>query len=568
MRRGYRCALIGGVLLVALGAFAGEPADTSGTDLTLEQKLARAHELVGVRDFAAIQEMLKLIHEVGVGNFLEPYESDEAKLCGVVEQVMFGSSTEETSMTRADVATYLLKDKRAKVRDLAIKHITRLALYCDKPYVSGALYDIYQGAKDDADLRLRVAHAFGLVSTVDRQGREPKERPPLTGADRDKICKDLQAMLRDPDPRVRRTVVENMSRDPITMQGSGVGILENDPNPGVRAAVIDYYREVRVKTDRVQAMVIRALGHNNVEELEKAVEYCAAMKLDEAREPMLAVIKRYAEDTGGDGGGNRTEKLKLRIVDLALELKWNEATPDLLWTVENDADWKVRNRAAYAVLRLAGQETVQLGTMNVVFAPSMVEAEAPAMMLAFKAWVIAHHEEKGETPEVKQLQEEAQIEFSDKVYKIAEQLLFDPDVANKRRGLRLVMDIGPEEFAKEINTVEEMNHLFGSLQVFMHMREDLEANRQTARLVLAFVTDKDKSMVMLALRGLEQLAPFCDGDVFMPVLSKLLNTPDPEIVEAARRAGNAIQARGYSGRLEQKQGKRRYQEGPSKPEGK
>ncbi len=564
MKQGYFCVFIAVFMLLALGAIAGEPADKPEKILTLEEKVKKAHELVGVGNSKPKQELLGLIHDVGVADFLKPVIDDEAKLLEVFEEIMHGSTSTEGSMTRADIATYLLKDERPKVRDEALKQMVRLALYCDKPYVSDLLFEMYREAKDDADLRLRVARAFCFAGSPNPEGKEPNVRPKLNY---DKSLRRFQTLFRDPDPKVRRAVVENLRVDEPTSAKSGIGILEADTDAGVRAVVIDYYRRSKVKSKRVVAMALNGLKSTNFEEIENSVRYCTAMKLDESREPMFALTKRYAGSTETGAEAAEAQRLKFSIIGAAIQLEWKKATPDLIWMTENDADRRVRTRAAYGVLALAGQTTVRLGTVEEEFSQNMVEAETPAMMSAFKAWVIRSHEGKGETPEVRRLEEEAQIEFSDKVYEIAKRRIADRDIANKRRGLELVIEIGPEEFAKEVATWRELNNLIGSLLVFQRMHQEVEANRQLARLMLAFTGKNDIQMRMTALQGLVVLAPYCDKDVFMPVMSKLLADPDRQIVALVEQAGKAINKAGYSGRQERMREERGYKEGPAEPEG-
>jgi hypothetical protein len=571
MRQGFLCALVGGFMLLALGAFAGEPADQPAgepeKELTLEEKVQKAHELVNIPKYQEKQDALRLIHEVGVANFLKPVTEDEAKLLSTIGEVMLGSTTMDGSMTRADVATYLLKDERPKVRDEAIKYITQLALYSDKPYVSDLLFEMYQNAKDDPNLRLRVALAFCAAGTPDPEHKEPDVRPKL---DYETSLKRFPTLFADPDAAIRRAVVEALPKDSRTMQYSGIGVLEKDPDAAVRAAVIERYRLARMKTAAAVTLAMSGLDSSHLGENQSAVRYCVAMKLDESREPMFAMAKRYAtyEETNKQAAAARG--VKCLVVDAAVEREWKAAVPDLIWMAQNDVDPQVQARAAWGALTLSGQTTVRIGTTDEPFPKDMVAVEIPAMLRAFKAWVISSHEGKGETPEVKRLEEEAQIEFSDAVYEIARQRLADKDIANKRRGLALVMQIGPEEFAKEITTPQEFGAIIRTLQVFPRMPQDVQENRSLARLCLAVaVTGKEPTMRAGALQLLMVMGSFCDKDIFLPALAKMRDDTDLEIRNLVNQVGNAVNERGYSGAEEQRleQEKRPFNAGPSKPEG-
>ncbi|MHA1518363.1 MAG: hypothetical protein ACTSYK_07130, partial [Alphaproteobacteria bacterium] len=299
MKKGYLCALICVCLLLGLAAFAGEPADKKADApkkaLTLEEKVSKAHELLSDRKYQTKQQVLALIHEVGVSNFVKPVGDDEDTLLGVVQEVMLGSTTSEGSMTRADVATYLLKDKRPKIRQEALKQITRLALYCDKPYVSNLLFEMYRQAGDDAAVRLQLAKAFCLTGSPDPKGKEPQARAKMGPEEYATTLKRLPTFFKDTDPKVRRTVVENLQVNVRTLSGSGIGALEQDPDPGVRAVVINYYRGAKVKSRSVVAMGLKGLESTNAEENEAAIRYCQAMKLAESRESMFALAKRYVK---------------------------------------------------------------------------------------------------------------------------------------------------------------------------------------------------------------------------------------------------------------------------------
>ncbi len=553
-----------GLLIIAavvwpLAAFAGEEGGAPAEELTIEQKVERAHELLEQVRAGPKDELLELIHEVGVANFVKPVLDDEEKLIDVMNVVMHGASTVEGSMTRADLATYLLKDERPNVVDVAVKNITLCAVYCDKPYVNELLFELYENTPDDAELRAELAAAISRVASPDLERREPR---PYASEDAFKALDRLPTVFKDPNPGVRRAAVENLVRAVSIMHRVRLGTLEDDPDPGVRAAVLDYYREAKVKTQHVVELAIKALGRGDPHELEVAFKYCQTMKLDQAHDAMLGAVKRYAAPVGDPETAARIQRLKYRILEMAVDREWKEAVPDLLWIAQNDQDLEVSSRAAYTMLTLAGQPTVSLGTAEEVFPKYMLEIERRPLMKAFKAWVIDSYEGQGATPEVRRLLEEAQIEFSDKVYEIAAERLLERNVANVRRGLQLVLEMGPEEFAREINTLKKTQSVLASILRFHNMAPRAESGRQVARVLLGFVEDKDPSIRSSVLTTLASMAEYCDQDVFIPVVSKLTSDPDAGVAEAARQLVAAIGARGYSSREEQN---RRYKEGPADP---
>ncbi len=559
MRYRSCCLLIIAAIVAPLAAFAGDEGGAPAEELTIEQKVEHAHELLGRVRTGSKEELLELIDEVGVASFLKPVLDDEEKLIDVVEVVMLGSSTVEGSMTRADLATYLLKDKRPNVVHVAVKHITSYALYCDKPYVGKLLFELYKDATDDGDLRAELATAICRVASPDIEGKEPR---PYESEDVAEALDRVPTLLKDPDPGVRRAAVENLLRAVSIMHRVKLGVLEDDPDPGVRAAVLDYYREAKVKTEHVIELAIKALGRSDLHELEVAFKYCQTMKLDQAREAMLGALKRYAAPTGDPDTAARIQRLKYRVLEMAIDREWKEAAADLLWIAENDQDPDIRSRAAYTMLTLLGQTTVSLGTAEEVFPKYMLKTERRPLMKAFKAWVIDSYQGQDVTPEVRRLLEEAQIEFSDKVYEIAAERLRERNVANVRRGLQLVLEMGPEEFAREVDTIRQAQSILASVLRFHRMTPRTESGRQVARVVLGFVDKNDPSIRLYVLTTLASMAQYCDKDVFIPVVSKFASDPDPDVAEAARRLVAAIGERGYSAREEQN---RRYKEGPADP---
>jgi len=580
MRLGYFSVLIASLVFLPGVAFGGEeageaagetveePADETTAEpekeLTLEEKVAKAHELVSTHDYKSKQELLRLIHEVGVENFLKPVMDDEEQLMTVIISVMRGSVAGRGALTRADLATYLLKDKRPAIRDEALERVAQYAMCVDKPLVSDLLFGMYQEAKDDAELRLKFVEAFVRAGSPNPPYPEPEERPKL---DYNKTLKRFPTLFRDPDPRVRRVAVESLNTDSLTVEKSGVNVLQKDPDNHVRAAVIDYYRRGTVKSGDVVAMVLKSLDTGNVDELESAVRYCKAMRINKSREPMFAMTRRFADYARPGARALRVRLIKSLVVDTAMELEWKEAVPELIWMAQNDVDTRAKVYAAYGALTVSGSDTVRLGTTEVVFPERTVEAETAPLLKAFDAWVIRVHEGKGDTPEVKRLEEEAQIEFTEKIYEIAKQRLADRDLKTKKRGLDLVMEIGPEEFAKEYDAVDEMLGLVGSLLVFRDYQEEVKANRQFARLMLAFARKDDVKMKKLALEALGILAGHCDREVFIPVLWEMRNHPDKEVKEMVNRAGKAISDHGYLGSEERKkQGEAGTEESSSKPD--
>jgi hypothetical protein len=317
------------IVLFALTAPAGEEADAPETKLTLEEKVKQAHELAEKVRTGAKGELLKLIHEVGVASFLKPVLDDEEKLIYLIDGIMLGHSEVEGSMTRADLVTYLLKDERPKVRRMAAKHIATYALYCDKPYVNKALFELYQKATDDADLRVALATAIGRVGAIDPEGKAPR---PYPLEDFNEMLEHVPTLLKDPDPRVRRAAVESLMRSTLVMHRVRIGVLEEDPDPGVRAALLDYYREAKVKTARVIELAIKGLGGKDIDELEMAVKYSRQMELDEVREAMLGAVKRLAVPWGDDRTKARIRWLKIRILDYAIKRTWKDGAADLLWS--------------------------------------------------------------------------------------------------------------------------------------------------------------------------------------------------------------------------------------------
>jgi len=576
MRLGYFSVLIASLVFLPGVAFGGEEAgetveesadETTAEpekELTLEEKVAKAHELVSTHDYKSKQELLRLIHEVGVENFLKPVMDDEEQLMTVIISVMRGSVAGRGALTRADLATYLLKDKRPAIRDEALERVAQYAMCVDKPLVSDLLFGMYQEAKDDAELRLKFVEAFVRAGSPNPPYPEPEERPKL---DYNKTLKRFPTLFRDPDPRVRRVAVESLNTDSLTVEKSGVNVLQKDPDNHVRAAVIDYYRRGTVKSGDVVAMVLKSLDTGNVDELESAVRYCKAMRINKSREPMFAMTRRFADYARPGARALRVRLIKSLVVDTAMELEWKEAVPELIWMAQNDVDTRAKVYAAYGALTVSGSDTVRLGTTEVVFPERTVEAETAPLLKAFDAWVIRVHEGKGDTPEVKRLEEEAQIEFTEKIYEIAKQRLADRDLKTKKRGLDLVMEIGPEEFAKEYDAVDEMLGLVGSLLVFRDYQEEVKANRQFARLMLAFARKDDVKMKKLALEALGILAGHCDREVFIPVLWEMRNHPDKEVKEMVNRAGKAISDHGYLGSEERKkQGEAGTEESSSKPD--
>jgi len=556
----FCCLLIAAAVVVPLAAVAGEEGGASGETLTIEQKVERAHELLEQARAGSKHEVLKVIHEVGVANFLKPVLDDEEKLIYVVDGVMLGASTVEGSMTRADIGTYLLKDERPGVVRTAVKYVTSYALYCDKPYVGKVLFELYNGATDDADLRVALAAAICRAGSPDREGKEPR---PFTHDDVLEALDRVPTLLKDPDPRVRRAAVENLIRAVSIMHRVRLGVLEEDPDPGVRAAVLDYYREAKVKTQRVSGLAIEGLGSSDLHELETAFQYCREMKLDEAREAMLGAVKRHAAPTGDDEAKARIERLKSRIFDMAINREWKEAAPDLLWIAENDRDTGLQTRAAYTMLTLLGQTTVSLGTAEEVFPRTVLEVERGPLMKAFKAWVIESYEGSGVTPEVKRLREEAQIEFSDKVYEIATERILNREAGSIPRGIRLVVEMGPEDFARQVETAQEAQAILGALVQFQRTSPQVELGRQIARMTLGFVDHKDPAIRKYALATLGFMVAYCDKAVFIPVLSKLTSDPDPQVADVARQLVAAIEMQGYAPGREQDL---RYREGPAEPD--
>jgi hypothetical protein len=445
------------------------------------------------------------------------------------------------------------------VRDRVLKELTRLALYTDKPFVSDEMFGMYQKAKDDADLRAKIAEAFLATGVPDPEGKEPR---PFDAPDYDKTIKRLPELLKDPDWRVRCAVVRYLPKALDSTDRSGIGVLEKDRDARVRAALIDYYREAKVKTATVREFALRGLTSSQFDELNSAVTYCIAMKMDEAREPMYAWMKRNAGPLEQeDPATQKIGQLKQRVIRATIELAWKDATPDLLWLVDNEADWRASGQAVYAVLKLAGQEKIQLGPTEEVFPMNMVEAEHAAMMTAFKAWRIRDYEGQGETAEVLKLNEDAQIEFSDKVYEIAMQRITDTDVANKRRGLKLVMEIGPADFAKQISTLEGLRKVYGGLEIFpMRYGRETETNRMIARLLLGFVEAGEVDAKKGALSRLQALAHYVDKDEANNILTDMMERGDPDIREMGTQVINAVRQRGFSGHEERMKEKLRYKE--------
>jgi hypothetical protein len=554
------CPLIIAALLWPLATFAADEGGAPAEELTIEQKVERAHKLLDRVRAGPKAELLELIHEVGVANFLEPVLDDKEKLLDVAEVIMNGASTVEGSMTRADLFTYLLNDERPDVVRVAVDNIAKLALYCDKPYVGKALFELYKNAADDADLRAAVATAICRVASPDIQGREPRRYTP---EDVSEALDRIPTLLKDPDPGVRRAAVENLMRAVSIMHRLGLGDLEDDPDPGVRAAVLDYYGEAKVRTRHVVEVAIKALGSSDLEEVEVAFKYCRKMELDEAREAMFGAVKRYAATVDDPDMAKRIGSFKYRVLELAIERGWKEAAPDLLWIVENDQDPDTASRAAYVMLTLLDHPTVSLGTAEEQFPEYMLETERRPLMKAFKAWVIESYEKQGLTPEVQRLREEAQIEFSDKVHQIAAERLRERNVACVRRGLRLVLEMGPEEFAGHVDTEQEAKAITSALVRFHEMMPRTESGRQVARVLLAFVDNESPTIRMGVMNMLTVMAMYCDKDVFIPVVSKLTGDLHPEVAEAAGRLVAAVEARGYSLR---EQEKRRYREGPADPD--
>ena len=565
MRLGYFSVLIASLVFLPGVAFGGEeageaagetveePADETTAEpekeLTLEEKVAKAHELVSTHDYKSKQELLRLIHEVGVENFLKPVMDDEEQLMTVIISVMRGSVAGRGALTRADLATYLLKDKRPAIRDEALERVAQYAMCVDKPLVSDLLFGMYQEAKDDAELRLKFVEAFVRAGSPNPPYPEPEERPKL---DYNKTLKRFPTLFRDPDPRVRRVAVESLNTDSLTVEKSGVNVLQKDPDNHVRAAVIDYYRRGTVKSGDVVAMVLKSLDTGNVDELESAVRYCKAMRINKSREPMFAMTRRFADYARPGARALRVRLIKSLVVDTAMELEWKEAVPELIWMAQNDVDTRAKVYAAYGALTVSGSDTVRLGTTEVVFPERTVEAETAPLLKAFDAWVIRVHEGKGDTPEVKRLEEEAQIEFTDKIYDIAKQRIAERDLETKKRGLSLVMEIGPDEFAREYDNVETFFELLSYLMILREYPEEVEANRQFARLLFAFVHKDDVKMMKLALQGLALFAGFCDKEVCLPVLWEMRNHPDKTVAEAVNQAGRAISGAGYLGSEERK----------------
>jgi len=568
MRKGYLYVLISLLMLFSFAAVAGEPEQTTTGTRTLQEKKDRAYELRYATKSDERRELFALINDIGPEGFFERFADDQEELLKVFKQLLTrGPSTIEESMVRADLAAYLLKDKRPSISSEAVTQITRMSLYANKMIVSDTLYDMYKAAANDDELRGRVAKALVLVGSNDTENKAPR------AVDPDEYEENLvrfKEMLGDKSAAVRRAVVENLPRTLGTMAKVELGKLEADPDPGVRAAVIDFYREAKIKTAPVCQTVMKALGTDNVEELDKAIEFCKAMKLYEAREAMFAALKRHAGNEGNAEQKKQLRALSLRMIDLSGELGWTVAVPDLVWIYQNDTDAAIQNRAAYVILSLSGSPNVRLGgEIEEPFPPNMVEAERKALMLAFKAWLLSDYEKQGETAEVKRLREEAQIEFSDKIYDIAKARILDTDVANKRRGLKLVVDaIGPEEFAKEVSA-EEFPKMMQSLQDFwQHGGRETDVNRHIARMVLPFTMKKDAAWRMNALGLLQALAAFCDKDVFGPLLEALRSDPDAEFAQAVTRVIDSINQNGYSGAVEREKEKRREEREKSKSESK
>jgi hypothetical protein len=310
-------------------------------------------------------------------------------------------------------------------------------------------------------------------------------------------------------------------------------------------------------------MAMRGLGGSQIEELESAVAYCATMKMAEAREPMYAWVKRNAGALdGADPNLSRIQRLKERIIDTSIALRWKDAIPDLLWLVENDKDWRAAGHAAFAMLDLTEVRTVHFGPTEQAFPSNMVEAERDAMMSAFKAWLIRDYQGQGDTAEARKLDEKAQIEFAQRIYEIANERLLDKDAVNKRRGLELVIEIGPADFAKEIGSMGGLRKIWGSLQVFMTgHRADVEVSRMIARMVFGFLEVDDNNVKKAALSMLLGLAEFCDRDEARMVLGAVVqNATDAELVQMANTVGQTIGQRGYSKSQEEMKENLRYKE--------
>ncbi len=161
----------------------------------------------------------------------------------------------------------LLKAESRSLVQRAMQTLVKIAP-ADKARSAEFLADLKHA---DADRRLAAAGQLWWIVWENRFCEEfETDIPPIMAA--------LTAALRDDNRHVRLVAVIGLDKCGVTLSGEGpelMRLLENDPSPGIRAAVADALRESGLKQPAIVAALVKATRDRDAQVREAAVQVIA-----------------------------------------------------------------------------------------------------------------------------------------------------------------------------------------------------------------------------------------------------------------------------------------------------